>query len=70
MGPAPQQVDIAILAIEREAASPSVEALLREVAASGVVHEAEPPGIDYVTVQIDMDTWAALARLHPTDDAP
>ena len=34
--------------------------LLRELAASGVVHEAEPPGIDYVTIQVDMRTWERL----------
>lgn len=34
--------------------------LLRELAGSGVVHEAEPPGIDYVTIQVDMHTWEKL----------
>jgi len=36
--------------------------LLREIAASGVVHEAEPPGIDYVTIQVDMHTWERLQK--------
>lgn len=39
-----------------------LDALLREIAASGVVHGAEPPGIDYVTIQVDPKTWEAVKR--------
>jgi hypothetical protein len=39
-----------------------VHALLREVVNSGVVHEPQPPGIDYATIQVDMDTWTLLGE--------
>lgn len=58
------RIRAAILAIEAEAADLRVpeEGLLREIAASGVVHEAEPPGIDYVTIQVDPATWEAVKQ--------
>lgn len=31
--------------------------LLKDVADSGIEHPADPPGIDWVTVQIDQETW-------------
>jgi uncharacterized heparinase superfamily protein len=43
-------------------------ALLRDVACSGV--EDEDPRIDWVSVQVDRDTWAALAPYRATLAGP
>ena len=50
---------------ERDAARAEVErlrALLREVAGSGVESPAEPPGMSYVTVQLDGELWESLRK--------
>jgi len=54
-----------ILAIEAEAADAARRDVFREMA---VVHEPEPPGVDYATVQIDRRTWEALREIGADHD--
>lgn len=39
---------------------------------SGIVHDAEPPGISYMTIQVDPDDWRAAeaAALPPEQGEP